>query len=143
MGAERRRLDRIEERIQVRFRLRGGIGPDSGSTHYTTFTRNLTEGGLLLELPPETRDEGKNPVLDNFVLFRSILEIDIFLPPQHTPLHVHGTTVWIEKHPSGPSGERGIGIQFKDLDEESRKKLASFIASRLSASVNKAGSGQE
>lgn len=140
MGAERRRFERIDERLLVKFRLKGASEFGGSGQTYTTYTRNITDGGIMMELPEGSIGEGTNVALDNFLLFRSVLEFEIFLPPSQTPIHALGTTVWIEKHPGGPSGERGVGIQFKDLAEEYRRAIVEFIQSRRAPAFDQAGS---
>jgi len=83
---------------------------------------------MYVELGERFLTPARNLAIDNFLLFRSDLEIELKLPIQPMPIHPVGKAVWIEKKIPGRPFQHGIAICFKSIDDDHLKLLLEFLA---------------
>ncbi len=103
-GAERRRSNRVELVVRVDYKTVDEL--------FSEFARNINEGGLFVETdtPPEI---GANVALQ----FK--------IPGNEDPIQVMGRVVRIS--PGDSQESTGIGIEFEDLDKQSRDEINNLV----------------
>jgi len=128
VGRERRQHDRFTAELPVTMRLVGGSAATKSLDVIHAVTRDVSEGGLYIELGDRFLTPAKNLAIDNFLIFRSDLELELNLPTQTIPVRAVGKSVWIEKKLPGKSFRHGIAITFKSIDDNDLKVLRQFLA---------------
>jgi type IV pilus assembly protein PilZ len=103
-GRERRRSDRVELLVRVDYKTVDEL--------FSEFARNINEGGLFVETetPPEAG---------------SVVALQFQIPGSQEPIQVLGRVVRVT---GGDAGEGpGMGIEFEDLDEQSRELINELV----------------
>lgn len=127
-GRERRQHERVNVQLPVNIKLIGGSAATKNLAPIEAITRDISEGGIYIELGHRFISPARSYAIDNFLIFRSALHIDIKIPNQGLPLKAVGKAVWIEKEVPGKEFKHGIAVAFKDIDTEDFKILRKFLA---------------
>jgi uncharacterized protein (TIGR02266 family) len=105
-GAERRQSERFSVVVRVDY--------STVDAFFSEFTANVNEGGIFIETderhPPDTS-----------------VSLQFQLPGCDEPLQVSGRVVW-NTH-GGRGQQRGIGIEFEDLDQMARQRIDDLVRS--------------
>ncbi len=132
-GAEKRRHPRLKERIQMKFKLLGGSIVTKDIDFVTAITKDISEGGVFMELGDVRISESKNLAVDNFLLFKSILDVRVYLPTRSNPVRAMGKTVWIEKLVPGneENFKHGVAVTFTEISEEDCQAIRDYVNAKL------------
>ena len=122
---------RLQERIRVQFRLLGTSAAIKDMSYLEARTRDISAGGVFIELLDQHITKQKQSVVDDFLLFKSQVDMKILLPTRQTPILAKGKAVWIEKEVPGREYRHGIAISFTEIDGSDRDFIDSFVLSRL------------
>ena len=107
----RREFPRLSSHIPVRFGGEENRSQDS-------LTKDLGGGGVRL-------------VSREFLSVNSKVKLEFFLTPASEALKAVGKVVWIQKLPY--SFQHEVGIQFLDISDPSRRRIAHFVEQNLSS----------
>ena len=107
----RREFPRLSSHIPVRFGGEENRSQDS-------LTKDLGGGGVRL-------------VSREFLPVDSKVKLEFFLTPASEALKAVGKVVWIQKLPY--SYQHDVGIQFLDISDPSRRRIAHFVEQNLSS----------
>ena len=127
-GKERRAYIRLQKSLPVRFKIDGS---QAGEIYMAT-TRNISRGGLCVEIAQETED-----------LFEKIsdpgrnigIDIDSLIHNQTTA--VSAKSVWISsrvgwaRKPTKKERTLFMGIEFEEMAEETRRRIYGFIVKEM------------
>ena len=123
-GQERRAYMRLEASLSVRFKVSGG----QMSKIYTATTRNISHGGLCMEVHRDKEElihqlSGERPQLG--------IDLDTLIPdkePAHSekPLWVNSRVDWTRK-PEAKDQALLMGIEFENLAREAREKIHDYL----------------
>jgi c-di-GMP-binding flagellar brake protein YcgR len=123
-GKERRAYVRLETSLQVRFKISG----QEMSKIYAATTKNMSHGGLCLEV-----DQNKEELIEKLSAEDTKLGIDLgVLVPKpgvagsEKPAWVDSRVDWMRK-PNRKNTTLLMGLSFEDLTQESRKQIHSYI----------------
>lgn len=108
----RREYPRLRTHLAVRF------GEDE-SRAQDSLTKDVCGGGLRL-------------VSREFLPVNTKVKLEFFLGPASELLRVIGKVVWIQKIPY--SYQHDVGIQFVDISDANRKRVAHFVEMNLTPS---------
>ena len=127
-----RRHPRVQQAVKVSFRFCGGPAAANNFGSIEAVTRNISEGGIFIELGKQSKL--RDDAVGNYLLFKSTLELEIFLAGSPRPLQVQGKSVWIEKKVAGREADycRGVAIQFTQIDSQDAAQIRDFVQSVLS-----------
>ena len=127
-GSERRAYIRLEKSLPVRFKISGN---PTGPT-YTATTKNISQGGLCLEIDHETE-----------ALFEALsaadqklgIDINTLIPQKantatELSLWVSGRVDWARKSDQARPTLQ-IGLEFEDLTEEARKRIRDYLVDQF------------
>ena len=123
-GSERRAYVRLETSLPVRFKISG----KEMSKIYTAVTKNISHGGLCLEV-----HQDKEELIDKLSADCPKLGIDLdTLISDHAteasakPAWVSSRIDWTRK-PKSKDPVLLMGLEFEDLTQEARKKIHDFL----------------
>ena len=123
-GKERRAYVRLETSLQVRFKISG----QENSKVYAATTKNMSHGGLCLEV-----QQDKEELIEKLSAEDTKLGIDLgVLVPKpgvagsEKPAWVDSRVDWMRK-PNRKNTTLLMGLSFEDLTQESRKQIHSYI----------------
>ena len=127
-GSERRVYVRLEKSLPVHFK----ISENPNGPIYTATTKNISQGGLCLEIDHETE-----ALLEALSAADHKIGIDInTLIPQpnnatsHMSLWASGRVDWTR-----PSDQNRhllqVGLEFEDLTEEARKRIHDYLVDQF------------
>jgi c-di-GMP-binding flagellar brake protein YcgR len=123
-GKERRAYVRLETSLPVRFRISG----KEMSKIYSATTKNMSHGGLCLEV-----HQDKEELLEKLSVDESKLGIDLdtLIPKPSVagsakPLWVNGRVDWLRK-PKRKNPTLLMGIRFENLTQEARRQIHGHI----------------
>ena len=89
----------------------------SESNLYAGISNNLSEGGLF--------------VASQDLLARgTVLDLEFSIPDAGPPIRTTGVVRWIREDLESIEGQPGMGVQFVDLDETTKKRLERFVEKR-------------
>ncbi|MDQ7066306.1 MAG: PilZ domain-containing protein [candidate division KSB1 bacterium] len=111
---QRRQYFRVVASVKVVFIF---TDRETGETRFqeeTTYTRNLSAGGLLC--PVKTRCQRGMPV-----------KIQLFLPSEPTPIEAVGKVVRVQEMEDDQEYPFRIGVEFEDIQESDRSRLTRFL----------------
>lgn len=93
----------------------------------------LVAGGRRIETRTATLGEGGMLVRTDSDVFRVGLPLDIavWLRPPGEPLMLAGEVIYVSE-PSGPLGQRGVGIKFTTVSREAAEQLAQYMERAVS-----------
>ena len=123
-GKERRAYVRLESSLPVRFK----VSKEKKSKTYTATTKNISRGGLCLEIQqdtPELRENlsGAEPKIS--------IHLDTLIPPPNTeasekPAWISSRVDWARK-PTAKNPVMLIGLEFEGITDEARKRIHDYI----------------
>ncbi len=127
-----RRHPRVHQAVKVSFRFCGDPAAANNFGSIEAVTRNISEGGIFIELGKQSKL--RDDAVGNYLLFKSTLELEIFLAGNLRPLRVRGRPIWIEKKVAGREADycRGVAIQFTQIDPQDAAQIRDFVQSVLS-----------
>lgn len=111
-----------ERRAFRRTEIKMAITYQSGEEFKADYTRNLSEGGLYVQLSTPL------PVGTN-------LQVDLAVPSLKEPIKIQGVVVWAQNPSRGGRGVPGMGIQFLAMEPGDRELIARLVASVEPASL--------
>jgi c-di-GMP-binding flagellar brake protein YcgR len=127
-GAERRAYVRLEKSLPVRFKISGN---PTGST-YTATTRNISQGGLCIEI-----DHEKESLVEALSIADQKIGIDInSLIPQRANTvtemshWISGRVDWARKSDQDRNLLQ-VGLEFENLTEEARKRIRDYLVDQF------------
>ena len=104
-----------ERREKTRARFVTQVHLSSDSNFYTGFSNNVSEGGLFVATHL-LRERG------------TLIDIEFSLPDGGPPLRIETEVRWTCD--AYASERPGMGLQFRKLDAEDRRRIEAFITSR-------------
>lgn len=123
-GKERRAYVRLERSLPVQFK----ISADQMSKTYTATTKNISQGGLCLEIYQDTQQ-----LIENLATADSKVGIDLdtLIPQPHTaasttPAWISSRVDWSRK-PTAKNPAMLIGLEFEGVTDEARKRIHDYI----------------
>ena len=129
-GREQRQHARVEQQMRVRFQLTGEDGVRSDVGTVEVLSRDLSEGGVFLELGAKRLTKEHKVAVDNFLLFKHQMLVEIDLPDPPASVRAVGKSVWLEREIPGKAFKHGVAVAFTDISEDDRKALRHFVSSR-------------
>ena len=127
-GKERRAYVRLQRSLPVRFK----ISAQQKSKTYTATTKNISRGGLCLEIyqdTPELRENlsGGRPKIS--------IDLDTLIPRPDTAASVKSAWIssrvdWARK-PTAKNPAMMIGIEFESATDEARKRIHEYIVKEM------------
>jgi hypothetical protein len=123
-GKERRAYVRLERSLPVRIK----IFADQMSNTYTATTKNISQGGLCLEIYQDTQQLIENLATADFKVG---IDLDTLIPqPQTTasttPAWINSRVDWSRK-PTAKNPAMLIGLEFEGLTDEAHKRIHGYI----------------
>jgi hypothetical protein len=117
MGIDRRRFARIERSLVTYYcRLEdSGKAEESAEPEWAALTRNVSEGGILVEL-------------DDNLAMGDRIALELMVPDDTVPIAATGQVVRLEG--------REVGIAFTRIRQEDVERLRVFVAARKVAEKN-------
>jgi myo-inositol-1(or 4)-monophosphatase len=112
--SERRAFRRTEVKMAITYQ--------SGEEFKADYTRNLSEGGLYVQLSTPL------PIGTN-------LQVDLALPSLQQTIKIQGVVVWAQNPSRGGRGVPGMGIQFLAMEPGDREVIGRLVASVEMASL--------
>jgi len=123
-GKERRAYVRLERSLPVQFK----ISADQMSKTYTATTKNISQGGLCLEIYQDARQ-----LIENLATADSKVGIDLdtLIPQPHTsaskaPAWISSRVDWSRK-PTAKNPAMLLGLEFEGVTDEARKRIRDYI----------------
>ena len=123
-GKERRAYVRLETSLQVRFKI---SGPEM-SKIYAATTKNMSHGGLCLEV-----HQDKEELIEKLSAVDTKLGIDLdalipkpIVAGSEKPVWVDSRVDWMRK-PNRKNSTLLMGLRFEDLTQEARRKIHGYI----------------
>lgn len=123
-GKERRAYVRLERSLPVRFK----IFTNQTSKTYTATTKNISQGGICLEIYRDTQQ-----LIENLATADSKVDIDLdtLIPRSHTvasttPAWINTRVDWSRK-PTAKNPAMLIGLEFEGVTGEARKRIHNYI----------------
>lgn len=127
-GKERRAYVRLHRSLPVRFKILA----EQTSKTYTATTKNISQGGLCLEIyqdTPELRENlcGSGPKIS--------IDLDTLIPQPSTAASVKSAWIssrvdWARK-PTAKNPAMLIGIEFEGVTEDARKRIHEYIVEEM------------
>ena len=123
-GKERRAYVRLDQSLPVRFK----ISTEKINKTYTATTKNISQGGICLEIHQDTEE-----LMENLSAAGSKIGIDLDTmlprPPavaSKTPEWVNSRVDWTRK-PTDKDPAMLIGLEFEGVTDEARKRIHDYI----------------
>ena len=123
-GRERRAYVRLDQSLPVRFK----ISTEKINKTYTATTKNISQGGICLEIHLDTEE-----LIENLSAAGSNIGIDLDTmlprPPavaSQTPEWVNSRVDWTRK-PTDKDPAMLIGLEFEGVTDEARKRIHDYI----------------
>ena len=121
---ERRAYVRLEKSLPVRIR----ISDKQMNKTYTATTKNISQGGLCLEIYQVTPELIQNLSVADFKIG---IDLDTLVPPlptadPATPAWINSRVDWTRK-PTAKDPAMLIGLEFESLPDEARKRIHNYI----------------
>ena len=126
-----RKHKRLQERIDVQFKLVGSSEVIRNMEYRSAQTRDISAGGVFIELLETHLTHQKQSIVDDFLLFKNQIDLKISIPTRKEPISAIGKAVWIEKEVPGREYRHGIAICFTDISPEDKEFVNQFVLSRL------------
>lgn len=127
VGKELRQHVRAYHVFQVNFTLEGASVVTSRMGEVQAEGKNISEGGLYMELLNRQISDRHSTAVDNFLLFKSTLVLQVQLPDESL-LTARGKAVWIEKETPGQPYRHGVAVAFTQLGPEERNAIKRFVS---------------
>jgi c-di-GMP-binding flagellar brake protein YcgR len=123
-GKERRAYVRLEKSLPVRFK----VFTEQMKKTYTATTKNISQGGLCLEIYQDTQE-----LIENISAVDSKIGIDLdtLIPQPHktdskTSAWINSRVDWARK-PTAKDPVMLIGLEFESVSDEARKRIHDYI----------------
>ena len=129
--SELRAHKRLQERVKVEFKLVGTSAAIKNMAYREAVTRDISAGGVFIELLDTHLTAQKQSVFDDFLLLKSDIDMQISVPTRQVPIHAVGKAVWIEKEVPGREYRHGIAISFTKIDPSDKEFIDQFVLSRI------------
>lgn len=130
-GEELRIHKRLQARVDVKFKLVGTSAAIKGMPYRDAVTKDISAGGVFIELLDTHLTAQKESVVDDFLLFKSQIDMLISVPMREASIHAVGKAVWIEKQVPGREYRHGIAISFTEVNPEDRMAIDQYVLSRI------------
>ena len=123
-GRERRAYVRLDSSLPVKFK----ISAEQKSKTYTATTKNISRGGLCLEI-----DQNIQQLLENLsgTDFKISIDLDTLIPqPEKAP---SAKIAWISsrvdwaREPTAKNPAMLLGLEFEGVNDEARKRIHGYI----------------
>ena len=123
-GKERRAYVRFETSLPVRFKISG----KEMSKIYAATTKNMSQGGLCLEVHQDKEELIKKLSAVDTELG---IDLDALIPKRgvagsEKPAWIDSRVDWMRK-PNHKNPKLLMGLKFEDLTQEARRKIHSYI----------------
>ncbi len=127
-GKERRAYVRLESSLPVKFKI---FTEQKGKT-FTATTKNISRGGLCLEIRQDTQELLKN--LSSTEPKISI-NLDTLIPPPNTAASAKSAWIssrvdWARK-PTAKNPVMMIGLEFEGVTDDARKRIHDYIVEEI------------
>jgi c-di-GMP-binding flagellar brake protein YcgR len=129
--ANQRTHKRLRERIRVEIKLLGTSAAIQDMSYVEAHTRDISAGGVFIELLKQHLTPQNQSVVDDFLLFKSVIDLRIMIPTREAPIMAKGKAVWIEKEIPGQEFRHGVAISFTEISPVDRDFIDQFVMSRL------------
>jgi hypothetical protein len=129
--ADQRVHKRLQTRVKVEFKLIGSSAAVQNMPFREAMTRDISAGGVFIELFNTHLTPQNESVVDDFLLFKSQILMKILIPSKEIPITAKGKSVWIEKEVPGREYRHGIAISFTEIADEDRSFIDAFVLSRV------------
>jgi c-di-GMP-binding flagellar brake protein YcgR len=123
-GKERRAYVRLESSLPVRFK----VFKEQASKTYTATTKNISRGGLCLEIQQDSRE-----VLEYLsgTDFKISIDLDTLIPQTHTaasgkPAWISSRVDWARKA-TAKNPAMLLGLEFEGVSDEAQKRIHGYI----------------
>ena len=103
----------IERREHPRILVRAMVDYESQDTFLYDYSQNLSEGGLFINT-------------ESPLAVGEVLDLKFSLPDIEKVFQVKGEVKWVIEEKKGPL-MKGMGIAFKDLSDDDRKLIQSYM----------------
>lgn len=133
-GRDQRKHVRAACQLPVRFRLKGGSVVTEGLPPVSAVTRDISEGGLFVDLGDTRVAPGQSLTAESFLLLKSTMDIEIDPRDGGPRIVVVGKAVWVERPVQGQDFRHGIAVQFMTIMPDDRHRIASLVAGASSRS---------
>jgi len=122
---------RLKERIRVQIKLTGTSAAIQDMPYVEAHTRDISAGGIFIELLEKHLTAQNQSVVDDFLLFKSQIDMRIMMPTKDGLILAKGKAVWIEKEVPGQEFRHGVAISFTEIDPPDRDFIDQFVLSRI------------
>ncbi len=129
--ANQRQHQRLQERIDVQFKLVGSSEVIRDMEYRSAQSRDISAGGVFIELLDTHLTKQNQSIVDDFLLFKNQIDIKILIPTRKEPIPAIGKAVWIEKEIPGREYRHGIAVCFTEINPEDKEFINQFVLSRL------------
>jgi c-di-GMP-binding flagellar brake protein YcgR len=127
---EQREHKRLQTRVKIEFRLAQPVHSITTNEYAQAITRDISAGGVFIETQ-DTEIAGLQELLsDDFLLFKTPIELRISIPACEQPILAIGKVVWIEKQIPGMDFHHGVAISFTEISHPDRKTIDNYVLSR-------------
>jgi c-di-GMP-binding flagellar brake protein YcgR len=123
-GKERRAYVRLKSSLPVKFK----ISAEQKNKTYTAATKNISRGGLCLEIDRNIQQLLEN-LSDNDL--KISIDLDTLIPPPKTaasdkPAWISSRVDWARK-PTAQNPAMRLGLEFEGVSDEARKRIHGYI----------------
>ena len=123
-GRERRAYVRLDQSLPVRFK----ISTEKINKTYTATTKNISQGGICLEIHRDTEE-----LIENLSAAGSKIGIDLDTMLPRPPAVASKTHEWVNsrvdwtRKPTDKDPAMLIGLEFEGVTDEARKRIHDYI----------------
>ena len=127
-GKERRAYVRLEISLPVRFK----ISTEKINKTYTATTKNISQGGICLEIYQDTRE-----LIENLAAADSKIGIDLDTMLPRPPAAASTPPAWINsrvdwaRKPTSKDPAMLIGLEFEGVTDDARKRIHDYIVAEF------------
>ncbi len=129
--ANQRQHPRLRERIDVQFKLVGSSEVIRDMKYRPAQTRDISAGGVFIELMESHLTKQNQSIVDDFLLFKNQLDLQISIPTRQQAIPALGKAVWIEKEVPGREYRHGIAVCFTEIDPGDKEFINQFVLSKV------------
>jgi hypothetical protein len=115
----------------VDFKLVGTSAAIKGMPYREAVTKDISAGGVFIELLDSHITAQRDSVVDDFLIFKSQIDMMISLPVRDEAIHAIGKAVWIEKQVPGRDYRHGIAISFTEITQDERHFIDQYVLSKI------------
>ncbi|MCK6497535.1 PilZ domain-containing protein [bacterium] len=128
---EQRGHQRLKTQVLVEIKIQKTGNGQMDIRYIEATTRDLSAGGIFIELAGTQFSEQSDFRVDDFLLLKYPIQLRILLPNQEDLIQAEGKAVWIEKRMPGEGCRHGVAITFTLIDPQDRNAIDHFVLSRL------------